>query len=64
MHNHSLFTAAAAAAFLAGAAFAHSSPVDKEPGTGATSSAGPDSKINQDLLQAQVLLDEAGFSPG
>ena len=64
MRHHSLFATAAAAAFLAGASFAQSSAAHKEPTTGATSSPSLDSKINQDLLQAQVLLDEAGFSPG
>jgi hypothetical protein len=64
VRHHSLFTAAAAAAFLAGAALAQSSAADKEPAMTAASSAGPDSKVNLELLHAQVVLDEAGFSPG
>ena len=57
MRHHSLFGTAAAAAFIAGAALAQST-TGHEP----ASTASP--KIDQDLLQAQVLLDEAGFSPG
>lgn len=52
MFHHRLFTAAAATAFIACAAFAQSS-APKEA-----------SKVDAELLQAQVLLDEAGFSPG
>jgi len=64
VRHHSLFATAAAAAFLAGAAFAQSSKSDKEPPTGTVESGSASSKVNPDLLQAQVLLDEAGFSPG
>lgn len=57
MRHQSLFATAALAAFLAGAAFAQSSTETSKSGSSS-------SKIDQDLLQAQVLLDEAGFSPG
>ena len=64
MRHHSLFATAAAAALLAGAAFAQSSKPDKEPPAGAFESGSASSKISPELLQAQVWLDEAGFSPG
>jgi hypothetical protein len=64
VRHHSLFATAAAVAFLAGAALAQSTSADKEPARGATFAATPESKVDQDLLKAQVLLDVAGFSPG
>lgn len=60
MRHQRLFTTAAAAAFIAGAALAQSTTAQTEGAKpGSTSS-----KVDQDLLQAQVLLDVAGFSPG
>jgi len=64
VRNHSLFATVAAAAFLTGAAFAQSTTPAREPTKGAAGSAVDSSKVNQDLLQTQVLLDKAGFSPG
>lgn len=64
MRNHSLFATAAAAAFLAGAAFAQSTATTNQPAKGPASPSSPNSKVDQDLLQTQVMLDKAGFSPG
>lgn len=66
MRNHHLFTTAAAAAFVAGAAIAQSSASDreKEANAGWVAPGTPGSSIKGDLLHAQVLLDVAGFSPG
>ena len=64
-HQH-LFTTAAVAALVAGAALAQSNAPERPkqvngswvaPGT-------PGSPIRGDLFHAQVLLDVAGFSPG
>jgi hypothetical protein len=60
VHYPSLVVTVAAVA-LGGAALAQSNTVRSEPGKG---SAIEKSKVDQDLLQEQVLLDEAGFSPG
>jgi len=62
VRHHSLFATAAVAAFLAGAAFAQSSTT--EASKGAAKSAAAAAKVDQELLLAQVQLDEAGFSPG
>ena len=64
MRHSNLFATGAAAVFVAGAAFAQTSSAPKEPANSAAAAGNEHSKINQDLLQAQVLLDEAGFSPG
>ena len=61
MRHTNLFASAAIAALFAGAAFAQST-AERSPAQG--TAAKNDSKVNPDLLQAQVLLDEAGFSPG
>lgn len=66
MRHHRLFTTAAAAAFVAGAAFAQSGtrqPADK-PASTWTPPGTPGSPIKGELFHAQVLLDAAGFSPG
>ena len=63
MRHQRLFTTAAAAAFIAGAALAQSPTAEKDAPTGGPATA-PSSKVNQDMLQTQVLLDVAGFSPG
>ena len=57
MRYHHLFATAAAAAFVAVAAIAQSTA----PTKGTVEST---SQVEQGLLQTQVLLDEAGFSPG
>jgi len=64
-HNR-LFTTAAAAAFLAGAAIAQSttSEAEKTPASGWVPPGTPGSPIKGELFHAQVLLDAAGFSPG
>jgi len=64
VRHQSLFATAAAAAFLAGAAFAQSNAPDEGPPKAPAASGSPESKVSPDLLHAQVLLDEAGFSPG
>ena len=58
MRHHSFFATAATAAFIAGAALAQSTTGDTEPAPIASS------QVDRELLRAQVLLDEAGFSPG
>ncbi|WP_395623051.1 L,D-transpeptidase family protein [Sphingomonas daechungensis] len=62
MRHHSLFLTAAA--LLAGAAFAQSNTAETNSAQSNAASANPAPKIDLGLLQAQVLLDEAGFSPG
>ena len=66
MRHHRLFTTAAAAAFLAGAAIAQSTTdeAEKTPDSGWVAPGTPGSPIKGDLFHAQVLLDVAGFSPG
>ena len=66
MRHNRLFTTAAAAAFLAGAALAQSttSPPEKAHASGWVAPGTPGSPINGELFHAQVLLDVAGFSPG
>ncbi len=66
MRHHPLFTTAAAAAFVAGAAIAQSSaPSEAKPATSRWVPPGtPGSPIEGELFHAQVLLDLAGFSPG
>jgi len=59
VRHQRLFITAAVTAFIAGASFAQSTA--SEP---VQSSAAKGSKIDQDLLQVQVALDKAGFSPG
>jgi hypothetical protein len=66
VRHHRLFTTAAAAACLAGAAFAQSetneAATTKKNGWVAPGT--PGSPIKGELFHAQVLLDVAGFSPG
>ncbi len=64
MRHQRLFTTAAAVAFIAGAAIAQSTTAGNEAVTVGPAAGTPGSKVDQDLLQAQVLLDQAGFSPG
>ena len=64
MRHQRLFTTAAAFAFIAGAAIAQSTTAGNEAVTMVPAVGTPGSKVDQDLLQAQVLLDQAGFSPG
>jgi peptidoglycan hydrolase-like protein with peptidoglycan-binding domain len=61
VRHQRLFTTAAVAAFIAGAAVAQSNGPAPEKASPASPTA---SAVNQDLLQAQVALDHAGFSPG
>jgi len=64
VRHHSLFASVAAAAFVAGVAFAQSTAADKEAGQGWVPPGHPGSPVDPELLQTQVLLDKAGFSPG
>lgn len=67
MRHHRLFTTAAAAAFIAGAAFAQStgSPAPTESAAKEWTAPGtPGSPIAGDLFHAQVLMSAHGFSPG
>ena len=65
MRHHPLFTTAAAASFVAGAAIAQSSAPEaaktRTDGWVAPGTAG--SPIKGELFHAQVLLGVAGFSP-
>src|SRR5829696_3746416 len=66
VRHHHLFTTAAVAAFVAGAAIAQSNaPKRPKEAPGSWVAPGtPASPIKGDLFHAQVLLDVAGFSPG
>jgi peptidoglycan hydrolase-like protein with peptidoglycan-binding domain len=64
VRHQRLFTTAAAVAFIAGAAIAQSTTADTEPVKEAPAAGPLASKVNRELLQAQVQLDVAGFSPG
>ena len=61
MPHHKLFTSMAAAAFIAGAALAQTGT--SQPSTN-TSSTQPGAPVKNELLDTQVALDVAGFSPG
>ena len=68
MRHQRLFTTAAAAAFVAGAALAQSTA--PAPASGSKSKSGwaapgtPGSSIKGELFHAQVLMSASGFSPG
>ena len=66
MRHHRLFTTAAAAAFIAGAAIAQSTATEtkSKPESGWAAPGTPGSPIKGEYFHAQVLLDVAGFSPG
>lgn len=66
MRHNRLFTTAAAAAFIAGAAIAQStaSEVANTSGSGWVPPGTSGSPIDGTIFHAQVLLDQAGFSPG
>ena len=66
MRHQYLFTTAAAAAFVAGAAIAQSNAPErpKEASGGWVAPGTPGSPIEGELFHVQVLLDVAGFSPG
>jgi L,D-transpeptidase-like protein/putative peptidoglycan binding protein len=64
VRNHHLFTTAAAAAFVAGAAIAQSTGDRPKESSGWVAPGTPGSSIKGELFHAQVLLDVAGFSPG
>ena len=66
MRHHRLFTTAAAAAFIAGAAIAQSTATEtkSKPESGWAAPGTPGSSIKGEYFHAQVLLDVAGFSPG
>ena len=66
MRHHRLFTTAAAAAFIAGAAIAQTTATEtkSKPESGWAAPGTPGSSIKGEYFHAQVLLDVAGFSPG
>jgi hypothetical protein len=63
VRHQRLFTTAATAAFIAGAAFAQSNTPKQEPAQDKVAQS-KGSEVDQNLLQTQVALDVAGFSPG
>ena len=65
MRHHPLFTTAAAAAFIAGAAIAQTSaPESKSEGAAWAAPGTAGSPIDGQLFHAQVLMSAHGFSPG
>lgn len=66
MRHHHFFTSAAASAFIVGAAIAQTNSTEESVSSGdAWAAPGtPGSPIDGTVFHAQVLLDQAGFSPG